>query len=101
MTEASQIQLGQPENPALPYTHLVPLLDDLVRRGNPVARRGAEGDVFFSNQGGYLAILTEPLDIDYLRRTYDLTGYHYLPDQDLLFDAQNWVSLYGSGGRLA
>jgi len=101
MTETGKIDLGMPENPGAPYTHLIPLVEDLVRRGNPVARRGADGGVFFSNQGGYLAILAEPLDIDYIRRTYDLTGFHYLPDQDLLFDGRNWVSLYGSAARLA
>ncbi|WP_269801741.1 hypothetical protein [Blastococcus atacamensis] len=40
------------------------------------------------------------MDIDYIR-TYDLTGLHYHPDQDLLFDSRNWVSLYGSAARLA
>ncbi|WP_269801742.1 hypothetical protein [Blastococcus atacamensis] len=41
-----------PANDGRPYTHLVPLVEDLVRRGDPVARRGAEGGVCFSNQGG-------------------------------------------------
>ena len=101
MTGTGKIDLGMPEHPGSPYTHLLPLVEDLVRRGNRIARRGADGEVFFSNQEGYLAILAEPLDMDYIRSAYDLTGYDYHPDQDLLFDSRNWVALYGSGGRLA
>lgn len=101
MTETGRIDLGMPEDEGAPYTHLLPVVEDLVRRGNPVARRGAEGGVFFSNQGGHLAILAKPLDIDHIRRTYDLTGFHYLPEQDLLFDERNWVSIYGSAATLA
>ena len=52
MTEMPKIELGQPGDPLLPYTHLLQVVDDLTSRGNPVARHGADGGVFFSNQGG-------------------------------------------------
>ena len=101
MTEAGKVDLGQPQDPGSPYTHLLSLVEDLVRRGNRVARHGARGGVFSSNQGGYLAILAEPLDIAHLRSTYDLTGLDHDEAHDLLFDTRDWVSIYGSGGRLA
>jgi hypothetical protein len=91
-----KIELGQPEWEYRPYTQLLPLVDDLIRRGNRLARTGERGEAFFGNQDGYNAYLAEPLDIEYLRATYDLPGFVYDPAEDSLFDSRNWVTIYGS-----
>jgi hypothetical protein len=94
-----KIDLGQPAWEYRPYTHLLPLIDDLIRRGNRLSRTGRRGEPFSSNQDGYGAYLAEPLDIEYLQATYDLSEYHYDSRTDSLFDRRNWVTVYGSDGR--
>lgn len=102
MTGTDKIQLGQPEWEYRPYTHLLPLVEDLIRRGNRLARTGQDGQPFFSNQDGFNAYLAEPLDIEYLQATYDLAGFVYDPAGDSLFDSRNWVTVHGSdAGRPA
>lgn len=98
MTETGKRELGQPADDGRPYTHLLPLVDDLLRRGNRLSRTGRRGEPFFGNQDGYNAYLAEPLEIDYLRTVYDLSGYVYDADEDSLFDPRNWVTVYGSDG---
>lgn len=102
MTGTEKIQLGQPEWEYRPYTHLLPLVEDLIRRGNRLARTGQDGQPFFGDQDGFKACLAEPLDIDHLQATYDLTGFVYDPVRDSLFDSRNWVTVHGSDtGRSA
>ncbi|RBY76183.1 hypothetical protein DQ239_14385 [Blastococcus sp. TF02-09] len=96
MSEQARIDLGEPQDPYRPYTHLVPLVEDLVRRGNRLTITGKRGEAFVSTQGGYNAYLAEPLDMAYLRATYDLGGYSYDAATDRLTDGRNWVSVYGS-----
>jgi hypothetical protein len=44
--------------------------------------------MFISSQEGEMAVLAEPLDIEYLQETYDLSGYDYSKRLDRLFDTR-------------
>lgn len=89
MSGTGKIPLGQPENPLRSYTHLVPLVEDLVRRGNAMQVTGRRGELFVPIQGGMVAYLVQPLDIEYLRQAYDMSRLDHHGRDDMLVDPQN------------
>ena len=101
MNPVGKIDLGESKDESRGYDHLVPLVEDLVRRGNRLERTDRRGGPFVSNQGGPVAFLAQPLDFAYLREAYDVSPFHLDEEHDALSDPRYFVIVYGSGGRLA
>lgn len=88
---------ADPADTHLPYTHLLPLVQALVDRGNPIVHPGPKGELFAPGQGGYVAYLADRLDWAWLQEHFELPELlRYEPDDDEIFDHKNWVSILGS-----
>jgi hypothetical protein len=88
---------GDPSDPLVPYSHLLPLVEALVAHGNRITLPGPRGELFAPGQGGYVAYLAEPIDWPWVQATFELPDLlRYDPERDELFDHKNWVSILGS-----
>lgn len=88
---------ADPDDPLLPYTHLLPLVQALVDHGNRVVKPGPRGELFAPSPDGYVAYLAGPIDWAWLQATFDLPAtLDYLPERDEISDRKNWVSVLGS-----
>ena len=96
MTERTRIE-ADPEDPHLPYTHLIPLVQALIEHGNPLAKVGPDGGLFCPSQGGWVAYLSKQLDRAWLQDTFELPEeLRYNASDDEIFDHKNWISILGS-----
>ena len=74
-----------------PYENLVPILDALVAAGN-IALDGG----FVLDQGGWSSRLAEPIDVDLVRRLFELPASIVVsPEHDTILDESTWVSIEG------
>ena len=96
MTERRRIE-ADPADPHRPYTHLVPLVEGLIDRGNELAHPPPDGGVFSPSQGGWVAYLSRRIDWDWVQETFELPDLvRYDKNDDEIFDNKNWISILGS-----
>jgi hypothetical protein len=92
-----RIALPQPDPRRSPYLRLLPVAEALLRRGYTQSRPGQGGGPFGPSKAGYEAHFAEPLDIAWLRTTFDLPEtIRYDPDRDELLDTETYTAIVGS-----
>lgn len=90
------------DDDAEPYALLEPLVNALLQRGNTLAREGEPGSPFGPSPEGYIAVLSEPIDWDFVTRHFEFpSSVRYVADRDIVYDDVHWTAVYGSGGRRA
>jgi hypothetical protein len=96
VTERLRIEVAR-EDQGAPYTHLEPLVQALLDRGNRITLPGDRSPLFAPSQEGYVAYLAAPIDWAWISANVDLPDtVVYDPETDELFDRRSWVSILGS-----
>lgn len=75
-----------------PYSHLLPMVDALLREGNePVTP-----EVFFQDRDGWRCELRRPIDFELIRNEFDLPSSIILSDEnDAILCENTWIEIKG------
>ena len=86
---------------AVPYGHLVPLVELLTQHGNrPILLSGAGLSGFHPTQGGWQCDLERPIDFGLIEDSFELPPSIKLrPDRDEILCEQSWTLINGSRRR--
>jgi len=89
-----RIALPEPDPRRSPYLRLLPIAEALLERGCTQTRPGKP---FGPSKLGYEAHFAEPLDIEWIRETFDLpAAIRYDAERDELMDTETYSAIYGS-----
>jgi hypothetical protein len=87
-----KIDAMSPED-RLPYTHLEPIVDALIRAGNEVS--GPEK--FYMDRDGWRCDLKRPIDFPLLQERFDLPSSILLSESfDSILCQNSWIEIEGS-----
>lgn len=75
------------------FTHLEPLVSELLANGNKLAR----ADRWGSNKEGFVCFLVEPINLSLIRERFELPESIVLSEEnDLIACSLTWATIYGS-----
>jgi adenylate cyclase len=95
MSERLRIEPAR-EDQRVAFTHLVPLVQALLDRGNRITKPGIGGDLFAPNPGGFTAHLADPIDWHWIEANVDLPeSVVYDAAADEIVDRHAWVTIRG------